>query len=83
MAEYYPEWNSRYEAGLRSYLQYAAFTDNEKSGRFSWDLHAVLTDPDGYADLGAAEILADLFGEKDAEFSDVAEDAWYADAVRY
>ena len=69
MTKYYPEWSTRYDAVLRSYDSYAApatgSSFKEKwSGNFSWNLDGTgLTDPDGYANMSAAEILADLFGE--------------------
>lgn len=69
MTKYYPEWSTRYDAVLRSYDSYATpasgstFKDTW-SGNFSWNLDGTgLTDPDGYANMSAAEILADLFGE--------------------
>ena len=38
------------------------------SGNFSWNLDGTgLTDPDGYADMSAAEILADLFGDAETQ----------------
>ena len=69
MTKYYPEWSERYDAVLRSYISYATPATGTKyketwSGNFSWNLDGTgLTDPDGYADMSAAEILADLFGE--------------------
>ncbi len=72
MTKYYPEWSERYDAVLRSYISYATPATGTKyketwSGNFSWNLDGTgLTDPDGYADMSAAEILADLFGDADA-----------------
>lgn len=69
MTKYYPEWSTRYDAVLRSYDSYAAPATGSTfkvtwSGNFSWNLDGTgLTDPDGYANMSAAEILADLFGE--------------------
>ena len=69
MTKYYPEWSTRYDAVLRSYDSYATPASGSEysktwSGNFSWNLDGTgLTDPDGYADMSAAEILADLFGE--------------------
>ena len=69
MTKYYPEWSERYDAVLRSYISYATPASGSEysktwSGNFSWNLDGTgLTDPDGYADMSAAEILADLFGE--------------------
>ena len=70
MTKYYPEWSDRYDAVLRSYDSYATpATDSEYSGNFSWNLDGTgLTDPNGYADMSAAEILADLFGEVDGSY---------------
>ena len=69
MTKYYPEWSERYDAVLRSYDSYATPASGSTfkvtwSGNFSWNLDGSgLTDPDGYANMSAAEILADLFGE--------------------
>ena len=69
MTKYYPEWSTRYDAVLRSYASYATPASGSTfkvtwSGNFSWNLDGTgLTDPDGYANMSAAEILADLFGE--------------------
>ena len=65
MTKYYPEWSDRYDPVLRSYDSYATpASGSEYSGNFSWNLDGSgLTDPEGYADKSAAEILADLFGE--------------------
>ena len=69
MTKYYPEWSTRYDAVLRSYDSYATPASGSTfkvtwSGNFSWNLDGTgLTDPDGYANMSAAEILADLFGE--------------------
>ena len=70
MTKYYPEWSERYDAVLRSYDSYATpDSDSEYSGNFSWNLDGTgLTDPNGYADMSAAEILADLFGEVDGSY---------------
>ena len=65
MTKYYPEWSDRYDPVLRSYDSYATpASGSEYSGNFSWNLDGSgLTDPEGYANMSAAEILADLFGE--------------------
>ena len=74
MTKYYPEWSERYDAVLRSYISYATPATGTEyrekwSGNFSWNLDGSgLTDPDGYADMSAAEILADLFGEVDGSY---------------
>lgn len=73
MTKYYPEWSERYDAVLRSYISYATPATGTKyketwSGNFSWNLDSSgLTDPDGYADMSAAEILADLFGDAETQ----------------
>ena len=73
MTKYYPEWSTRYDAVLRSYDSYAAPATGSPfketwSGNFSWNLDGTgLTDPDGYADMSAAEILADLFGDAETQ----------------
>lgn len=61
---FYPEWINRYDIALFSFSYYTSFTGNV-AGRFSWDLdgeNGVLTDPDGFAQMSAAEIMAELFG---------------------
>ena len=65
MTKYYPEWSDRYDPVLRSFESYATpASGSEYSGNFSWNLDGSgLTDPEGYANMSAAEILADLFGE--------------------
>ena len=74
MTKYYPEWSERYDAVLRSYDSYATPASGSEysktwSGNFSWNLDGTgLTDPDGYADMSAAEILADLFGEVNGSY---------------
>ena len=73
MTKYYPEWSERYDAVLRSYDSYATPASGSEysktwSGNFSWNLDGTgLTDPDGYADMSAAEILADLFGDAETQ----------------
>ena len=74
MTKYYPEWSDRYDPVLRSYISYATPATGTEyrekwSGNFSWNLDGSgLTDPNGYADMSAAEILADLFGEVDGSY---------------
>ena len=74
MQKYYPQWSERYDAVLRSYSSYATPASGSTfretwSGNFSWNLDGTgLTDPNGYANMSAAEILADLFGEVDASY---------------
>ena len=69
MTKYYPEWSDRYDPVLRSYISYATPATGTEyketwSGNFSWNLDGTgLSDPEGYANMSAAEILADLFGE--------------------
>lgn len=65
METYHPEWSSRYEAMLKPYSQYVDCSE-APCGKFSWDLETgEMSDPDGYASMSAAEILADLFGENE------------------
>lgn len=74
MSKYYPEWYSRYHKVYKNFDDYTTVKDNEIAdqpgtfkapvgGKFSWDLNGTLSDPDGYADMSADEILADLFHE--------------------
>lgn len=94
MTKYYPEWSERYDAVLRSYDSYATPASGSKysktwSGNFSWNLDGTgLTDPDGYADMSAAEILADLFGDAETQpsqkgFNDVKPGDYFYDAVNW
>ena len=94
MTKYYPEWSTRYNAVLRSYGSYATPATGTEyketwSGNFSWNLDSSgLTDPDGYADMSAAEILADLFGDAETQpsqkgFNDVKSGDYFHDAVNW
>lgn len=94
MTKYYPEWSTRYDAVLRSYDSYATPASGSEysktwSGNFSWNLDGTgLTDPDGYADMSAAEILADLFGDAETQpnqkgFNDVKSGDYFYDAVNW
>ena len=94
MTKYYPEWSDRYDAVLRSYDSYATPATGTEyretwSGNFSWNLDGSgLTDPDGYADMSAAEILADLFGDAETQpsqkgFNDVKPGDYFYDAVNW
>ena len=94
MTKYYPEWSTRYDAVLRSADSYATPASGSEysktwSGNFSWDLNGTgLTDPDGYADMSAAEILADLFGDAETQpsqkgFNDVKPGDYFHDAVNW
>lgn len=94
MTKYYPEWSDRYDAVLRSYISYATPATGTEyketwSGNFSWNLNSSgLTDPDGYADMSAAEILADLFGDAETQpsqkgFNDVKPGDYFYDAVSW
>ena len=64
--KYFPQWAERYPVVMKKYKDYVDFSrSNEYVGRFRWDLsgECELTDPDGFADMSAAEVLATLFGE--------------------
>ena len=64
MAEYCPEWYERYEVCLRSPDVYLNFDDPEKAGCFRWNLtgeNGGLTDPDGFAQLSAEEVLKNFW----------------------
>ena len=65
MKTYYPEWSTRYPVTIKDYAAMTA-VDAENTGKFSWDVSGagILTDPDGYLDKTAEEILADLFEEE-------------------
>lgn len=62
--KYFPEWNARYPVSLKSYSEYVGFDRTGTTGVFRWHIGSNgLTDPDGYAGMSAAAILADIFGE--------------------
>jgi hypothetical protein len=88
MSKYYPEWYKYHDVMLRNWDSYTAIASGSASkdlaGKFTWDLsgEAMLSDPDGYADMSAAEILADLFAAK-ASFSDVPDGTWFAEPVAW
>ena len=62
MSRYWPTWYSRYAVELKSPRGFYAF-GGESWGRFRWDVSGggVLTDPDGYQNMSADAVLADLF----------------------
>ncbi len=63
MKTYYPEWSERYNAVAKSPASFLSFTGND-AGRFTWHSDgSCLTDPDGYLNMNAEQILKDLFGE--------------------
>ena len=65
MKTYYPEWSSRYPVALKSFAEYGNFEGNDILGRFTWDTsgNGLLTDPEGFRELSAAQVLKRLFGE--------------------
>ena len=62
MSKYFPTWYSRYPVELKSPSGFFAF-GGESWGRFRWDVsgNSVLTDPDGFQNLRADQVLAALF----------------------
>ncbi len=59
---FYPEWARRYDVSLFDYGFYTSFS-GDVAGLFNWDLtDGVLTDPDGYREKTAYEVLSDLYG---------------------
>ena len=59
--KYYPDWSSRYPTLLASYDSYTEM-QGPVTGKFSWHQDQTgLLDPDGYRDMSADDILADLF----------------------
>ena len=64
MSKYFPAWSERYDAAFKTYSSYTSFSGSS-AGKFTWNLNegGVLADPDGYANMTADEILADLFDE--------------------
>ena len=65
MNKYFPQWSERYgdQVLCLSFDSYTDVREKTDAGKFSWDLDGVISDPDGYADMTPAEILADLFHE--------------------
>ena len=65
METYYPQWYDRYAISQKSYSSYLGTSSNANAGVFSWDLsgNALLSDPEGYADMTPAQILMDIFGD--------------------
>lgn len=63
MSEYYPDWSERYSAELKSYSLYTTFDSGNSQGIFHWDTENFLTDPEGFLEMTAEEILKELFGE--------------------
>ena len=65
MNKYFPQWSERYGDQVLC-LTFDSYTKvyGDYPGKFSWNLkNGVISDPDGYADMTPAEILADLFHE--------------------
>ncbi len=65
MNKYFPQWSERYGDQVLC-LTFDSYTKvyGDYAGKFSWNLkNGVISDPDGYADMTPAEILADLFHE--------------------
>ena len=65
MNKYFPQWSERYGDQVLC-LTFDSYTKvyGDYAGKFSWNLkNGVISDPDGYADMNPAEILADLFHE--------------------
>ena len=60
MSKYYPQWWERYHKVYKNFKDYTKYS-GDAAGKFSWTLGGTLTDPDGYANMSADEILADLF----------------------
>lgn len=61
LRRYYPGWCDRYDPVLKDWIVYTDLSGDD-AGRLSWHTDARgLEDPDGYADMDAAEVLGDLF----------------------
>jgi hypothetical protein len=60
MKKYFPAWYKKYPNCAKN-GQYLT-----NYGRMRWDLtgNAIMTDPDGYSNMSAEEILADLFASR-------------------
>ena len=61
MKKYYPEWSQRYPVNVINYNSYTSFT-GDTAGRFTWNSET-LSDPDGYLNMTAEQILKNLFNE--------------------
>ena len=67
--KYYPRWAKRYPAAMKSFADYVCFDRkayNGTVGFFRWNLDgsSIMTDPDGYANLSAEQVMEDLFKGK-------------------
>lgn len=89
MTTYYPAWSSRYDAALKNYTDYTTFS-KETAGKFTWDVSGsgLLSDPDGYANMTPAQILADLYSNvpvpnSTTSFTDVPATYWAHGAIEY
>lgn len=61
--KYYSEWYARYDNIAVPYSTYIEFERSGNAGFFRWSIGKTgLSDPDGYLNMSAEEILADLFG---------------------
>ena len=83
MSTYYPQWDRRYDAVNKDWDWYTNVTGNS-AGKFSWDLNAVLSDPEGYHGMRPEQVLADLFGEASPvllPFTDVGRMDWFYSAA--
>lgn len=61
MSQYYPQWWERYHKVYKSFEDYTDYDRDSNAGKFSRTLGGTISDPDGYADMKADAILADLF----------------------
>lgn len=65
MSRYFPEWTAKYPPVVKAAADYLIFPDDKSAtGIFRWHegLNGI-SDPDGYRNMSAGEILADLFSE--------------------
>ena len=58
MEQYFPEWSAKFKTKIRDEKYLSHF------GQMRWDTsgRSIMTDPDGYQNMNAEEVLADLFG---------------------
>ena len=84
MNKYFPQWSERYgdQVLCLSFDSYTDVREKTDAGKFSWDLDGVISDPDGYADMTPAEILADLFHENTGSSGGGSDDSDPTYAIR-
>ena len=71
MSTYYSSWYSRFPNVSKGMSYLSGYY------QFRWNVVSGLTDPDGYQDMTAEEVLADLFGETKGKWKSNATGWWF------